>query len=80
LRWTRRGLLPAIRLPSGAIRYRPEVLERWLDEHATKADAADRGLSQTRANRARHDGPYDPLPFSASQTRPQEDAAKTEED
>ena len=24
LRWTRRGELPAIRLPSGAIRYRPD--------------------------------------------------------
>ena len=37
LRWTRRGDLPAIRLPGGAIRYRPEVLEVWLDEHATAA-------------------------------------------
>jgi excisionase family DNA binding protein len=37
LRWTRRGELPAIRLPSGAIRYRPEDLDAWLDEHATAA-------------------------------------------
>jgi excisionase family DNA binding protein len=33
LRWTGRGLLPAIELPSGAIRYRPEDLEAWLHEH-----------------------------------------------
>ena len=37
LRWTRRGELPAIKLPGGAIRYQPEALEAWLDEHATAA-------------------------------------------
>ena len=36
LRWTRRGKLPAIKLPSRAIRYRPDELERWLAERATK--------------------------------------------
>jgi excisionase family DNA binding protein len=35
LRWTRKGELPAIRLPSGAIRYRPDELDRWLAERAT---------------------------------------------
>lgn len=30
LRWTRRGELPAIRLPGGAIRYREADLEEWL--------------------------------------------------
>jgi predicted site-specific integrase-resolvase len=30
LRWTRRGLLPAVKLPSGAIRYRPEVASSGL--------------------------------------------------
>jgi excisionase family DNA binding protein len=30
LRWTRRGELPAIRLPGGAIRYREADLEDWL--------------------------------------------------
>jgi excisionase family DNA binding protein len=37
LRWTRQGKLPAIRLPSGAIRYRVDELEQWLSEHATSA-------------------------------------------
>jgi excisionase family DNA binding protein len=43
LRWTRRGELPAIRLPGGAIRFHPEELERWLIERATPA----RGVSPT---------------------------------
>ena len=30
LRWTRRGELPAIRLPGGAIRYREDELHAWL--------------------------------------------------
>jgi excisionase family DNA binding protein len=33
LRWTRRGVLPAIRLPGGALRYREDDLHQWL-EHA----------------------------------------------
>jgi predicted DNA-binding transcriptional regulator AlpA len=88
LRWTRDGKVPgAVKLPSGAIRYRPELIEPWLDELAigvadqrvTRADTADRGLSHTRTNRARRAGHYDALPFSASHTRPR-DAAPTEED
>ncbi len=35
LRWTRRGELPALRLPGGAIRYREAELERWLEQRAT---------------------------------------------
>lgn len=35
LRWTRRGELPAIRLPGGAIRYREAEIEGWLEERAT---------------------------------------------
>jgi excisionase family DNA binding protein len=35
LRWTRRGAVPAIRLPGGAIRYRPEAVDSWLDDRAT---------------------------------------------
>ena len=42
LRWTRRGELPAIRLPSGAIRYRPDGLDRWLlDRTTTAGDATE---------------------------------------
>jgi excisionase family DNA binding protein len=35
LRWTRRGTLPAIRLPGGAIRFRQDELDAWLDLRAT---------------------------------------------
>jgi excisionase family DNA binding protein len=35
LRWTRRGELPAIRLPGGAIRYRADALDGWLMERTT---------------------------------------------
>jgi excisionase family DNA binding protein len=34
LRWTRRGDLPAIRLPGGAIRYREDELDAWLAARA----------------------------------------------
>lgn len=35
LRWTRRGELPAIKLPGGAIRFREAEIDRWLEERAT---------------------------------------------
>jgi excisionase family DNA binding protein len=35
LRWTRRGELPAVRLPGGAVRFREHELEAWLAERAT---------------------------------------------
>ena len=35
LRWTRRGDLPAIRLPGGAIRFRETDIEARLEERAT---------------------------------------------
>lgn len=47
LRWTRAGDLPAIRLPGtvrGRLRYRPDDVAAWIDEHAT-AGPAPRGVS-----------------------------------
>jgi len=35
LRWTRRGDLPAIRLPGGALRYAPDAFEAWLEARTT---------------------------------------------
>jgi excisionase family DNA binding protein len=35
LRWTRRGELPAIRLPGGMIRYREDALDGWLNRRVT---------------------------------------------
>jgi len=41
LRWTRRGELPAIRLPGGAIRYRQTELDNWLATCSTRVDDGD---------------------------------------
>jgi len=41
LRWTRRGELPAIRLPGGAIRYRETELDTWLATCSTRVDGGD---------------------------------------
>jgi predicted DNA-binding transcriptional regulator AlpA len=50
LRWTRAGLVPgAVKLPSGAVRYRPELLDAWLDERAIKPDGADEKCDQPDA-------------------------------
>lgn len=35
LRWTRRGDLPAIKLPGGAVRFRASELDEWIEERAT---------------------------------------------
>lgn len=35
LRWTRNGILPAFRLPSGALRYEEPALTNWLQQRAT---------------------------------------------
>jgi excisionase family DNA binding protein len=43
LRWTRRGELPAFKLPGGAIRYRELDLDAWLEARAT--GDVPRGLS-----------------------------------
>lgn len=44
LRWTRAGQVPAVKLPSGAIRYRPEAIDAWLEEREM-ADGATEGVS-----------------------------------
>jgi excisionase family DNA binding protein len=49
LRWTRRGDLPAIRLPGGAIRFRKSDLDGWLEERATPG----RGVLTTTPSAAR---------------------------
>jgi excisionase family DNA binding protein len=35
LRWARAGKLPAVRLPSGAIRFREVDLDEWIADRAT---------------------------------------------
>jgi excisionase family DNA binding protein len=54
LRWTRRGELPAFKLPGGAIRYRDADLEAWLKARVT--GAANRGGDSHRGGRAHRAG------------------------
>lgn len=49
LRWVRAGKLPAVRLPSGQIRFEPDALDAWITERATLG----RGASPTPASAAR---------------------------
>jgi len=58
LRWVRRGELPAVRLPGGAIRIGETQLEQWLAGRATSG----RGVSTTPADAAQ------PLPYLLSTT------------
>ena len=51
LRWVRRGVIPAIRLPGGRIRFRQADVEMWLGERATPAQgvlATRTGAAQSR--------------------------------
>lgn len=40
LRWTRRGDLPAIKMPGGAIRYREDAIDEWLAARSTEKTLA----------------------------------------
>lgn len=37
LRWKRRGDLPAVHLPGGAVRFRRDEFDAWLERRATGA-------------------------------------------
>lgn len=72
LRWTRRGELPAIKLPGGAIRYDEAEFVAWLASRATAAPG--RGVRTTPADAAA--GTVQSLP----RTTPLPPAARDEED
>jgi excisionase family DNA binding protein len=80
LRWTRRGDLPAIRLPGGAIRYAPDVVDARLEAWATSADTAAEELSDTPRHARRGAGYSDTLTSGASDTRPLEAVTNEEDD
>jgi predicted DNA-binding transcriptional regulator AlpA len=81
LRWTRRGLLPAVRLPSGAIRYDPAALDEWLSAHAVgRAGDVTQEVSATQGA-TRQVAAYDaPLSSGLSATQPPNSAVTTQED
>jgi predicted DNA-binding transcriptional regulator AlpA len=69
LRWTRAGKVPgAVKLPSGAVRYRPKALETWLDEQTMAGDAA-RGVSPTQDATRQEDGNLPRSPTRLRRTR-----------
>jgi excisionase family DNA binding protein len=68
LAWTRRGELPAVKLPSGAVRYRPDELNRWLADRAVGADGADEECHLPDAPAARLQAYARPLRFDSSPT------------
>jgi excisionase family DNA binding protein len=76
LRWTRRGELPAFKMPGGAIRYRRAELDDWLEARMTGATV--RGGESQPDGRAHRAG-YAALPFRV-RANPPPDAATTEED
>jgi excisionase family DNA binding protein len=50
LAWTRAGQLPAVKLPSGAVRYRGDEFDAWLAAHAVgRADGADENCDEPDA-------------------------------
>jgi excisionase family DNA binding protein len=79
LRWTRAGKVPALRLPGGAIRYRPDAIEAWLVERETAGAGVEE--SPDTPHRARRGGAYpDALSSVPPDTRPPFAAVTNEED
>jgi excisionase family DNA binding protein len=46
LRWTRAGHVPAVKLPSGAVRFRPDDIDAWIDTRATTGPGGT-GVAET---------------------------------
>jgi excisionase family DNA binding protein len=69
LRWTRRGELPAVRLPGGAIRYREPDIDEWIERRvtATPVREAPASLSDAAAPRVSSTPPASP-PLDAATT------------
>jgi excisionase family DNA binding protein len=67
LRWTRRGELPAIRLPGGAIRFREDDLDGWLEERATPRRGS---ANHPGPDAARREGYCSPSAIGIASTAP----------
>jgi hypothetical protein len=73
LRWTRAGKVPAVKLPSGAIRYQPERIDAWLAELSVAGDATEEVSPAPDVTRR-------PVSSSSSPVPPRITAATTEEE
>jgi excisionase family DNA binding protein len=74
LRWVRCGRLPAIRISTGAIRFRESEIESWLDEHTTAAPPGREALTVPTSDAAAETVP------SSALTVPLRSAAQDEEE
>jgi excisionase family DNA binding protein len=69
LRWTRAGKVPAVKLPSGAVRYRPEQIEEWLAGPAAYPSARARSVRVGSTSRSA-------VPVARPSVAPREDGAE----
>lgn len=76
LRWARRGEVPSVKLPSGAIRFVPETIQAWVAECEVARSAEE--LPNALTHRAA-DG-HGPSEFSSPNARPPLAASTEEED
>jgi len=74
LRWTRDRKVPAVKLPSGAVRYVPEQVDAWLRAQTMAGDATEEVSPAPEATRRQE------VSFVASPARLRFIAAPTEED
>jgi excisionase family DNA binding protein len=75
LRWTRAGRVPAVKLPSGAVRFVPEQIDAWLAQRSTMAGDGPEEVSPIPE---RH--PPSGVSSVSSPIPLRPDAARTEED
>jgi excisionase family DNA binding protein len=75
LRWTRAGNVPAVKLPSGAVRYDPERIDAWLEQLGMAGDA-NRGECHQSPNATRRPGvssESSPVPLDTRRARIKEE-------
>jgi excisionase family DNA binding protein len=69
LRWRRDGRIPAVKLPSGAIRYLPERIDAWLEAQEMAGGGTENGPPVPDAARRREVSsvmpPVPPRPVAA---------------
>jgi predicted DNA-binding transcriptional regulator AlpA len=74
LRWTRDGKIPgALKLPSGAVRYRPELIALWLDDLAKAGDATEEVSPAPDATRQDGTLTGSPVPLRRNAARTEEE-------
>jgi predicted DNA-binding transcriptional regulator AlpA len=74
LRWTRDGKVPgAVKLPSGAVRYRPELIEPWLDDLEMAGDATEEVSPAPDVTRQRGTLTGSPVPLRRNAARTEEE-------